>query len=53
MDAQGNWQAFACTGNILRYLDYKHAQQPEEPLAGDTEHGHLCDTGSCPERDSL
>ena len=29
MDAQTSWQAFACTGNILRYLDYKQ-KQPEE-----------------------
>ena len=26
MDAQTSWQAFACTGNILRYLDYKQKQ---------------------------
>ena len=32
MDAQTSWQAFACTGNILRYLDYKQ-KQPEEATA--------------------
>ena len=27
MDVQTSWQAFACTGNILRYLDYKQLVQ--------------------------
>ena len=27
MDAAASWQAFACTGNILRYLDYKQRVQ--------------------------
>ncbi len=31
MDAAASWQAFACTGNILRYLDYKQrVQLPED-----------------------
>ena len=53
MDVQTSWQAFACTGNILRYLDYKQAQTPDEPPAGDTDHGNFCDTGSGAERDPL
>lgn len=53
MDAQANWQAFAGTGNILRYLDYKQQAQPENAPAGDTEDGNLCDTGSGAERDPL
>ena len=27
MDAAASWQAFVCTGNILRYLDYKQCVQ--------------------------
>lgn len=53
MDVQTSWQAFACTGSILRYLDYKQAQTPDEPPAGDTDHGDFCDTGSGAERDPL
>ena len=45
MDAQTSWQAFACTGNILRYLDYKQ-KQPEEATAEDRENGSLCNHGS-------
>ena len=34
MDAAASWQAFACTGNILRYLDYKQlVQLPAEPVS--------------------
>lgn len=53
MDAQAIWQEFACTGNILRYLDYKQQQQPEQSPARETEHGNLCDTGSCLKGDPL
>jgi len=53
MDMQESWQAFACTGNILRYLDYKQQTQPEAPPAGDADNGNLCDTGSGAERDPL
>ena len=54
MDEQSSWQAFACTGNILRYLDYKQqAVLPEESPAGDTDDRHLCDTGPCSERDPV
>ena len=54
MDEQSSWQAFACTGNILRYLDYKQqAVLPEESPAGDTDDGHLCDIGPCSERDPV
>ena len=36
MDAAASWQAFACTGNILRYLDYKQlVQLPAEHPVGD------------------
>lgn len=52
MDAQASWQAFACTGNILRYLDYKQ-QQPGEATAEDEEDGSLCDHGSGIEGDPL
>ena len=38
MDAAASWQAFACTGNILRYLDYKQlVQLPAEHPAGETD----------------
>lgn len=54
MDEQSSWQAFACTGNILRYLDYKQqAVLPETFPAGDTDDGYLCDTRSCAERDPV
>ena len=53
MDVQTSWQAFACTGNILRYLEYKQTQMPDEHPAGDTDHGDLCNTGSGVERDPL
>lgn len=53
MDVQTSWQAFACTGNILRYLEYKQTQMTDEHPAGDTDHGDLCNTGSGVERDPL
>lgn len=53
MNEQEYWQAFACTGNILRYLDYRYNQLPEEEPAGDTKHGNLCDTRSGLEGDPL
>ena len=53
MDAQASWQAFACTGNILRYLDYKQQAQPEKPPAGDEENGDICNPGSGAEGDPL
>ena len=34
MDVQTSWQAFACTGNILRYLEYKQTQMPDENRTG-------------------
>lgn len=52
MDSQASWQAFACTGNILRYLDYKQ-QRPEETPAEDQENGSLCNHGSGAEGDQL
>ena len=52
MDEQTDWEAFACTGNILRYLDYRAGQNLEHP-AGETEDGTSCNTGSCAERDPL
>jgi len=55
MDANADWQAFACTGNIYRYLDYK--QQKEEPAcakrAEEGQDGTICDAGACPERNTL
>ena len=53
MDAQASWQAFACTGNIFRYLDYKQQTQPDEDPAGGTDHGCLCNVGSGAERDPV
>ena len=54
MDAVASWQAFACTGNILRYLDYKQqVQPPAEHPAGETDDGTICDHGSGAERDPL
>ena len=70
MDAAASWQAFACTGNILfisitntwgsctgnilRYLDYKQlVQLPAEHPAGETDDGTICDHGSGTEGDPL
>lgn len=53
MELQKSWDAFACTGNILRYLDYKQQAQLPESSAGETDNGNLCDAGTCPERDTL
>ena len=50
MDAQASWQAFACTGNILRYLDYKK-HRPEETPAEDQQKGTRCNHGSGAEGD--
>lgn len=55
MDAMQNWQAFACTGNIYRYLDYKN--QAKEPVtadcAGKEPDGTICNTGACTQRDPV
>ena len=55
MDVELSWQTFACTGDILCYLDYRRqlAQQRLTAPAGDTDHGDLCNTGSGVERDPL
>ena len=54
MDVQTSWQAFACTGNILRYLDYKQrVQLPAEHPAGETDDGTIRDHGSGTEGDPL
>ena len=54
MDAAASWQAFACTGNILRYLDYKQlVQLPAEHPAGETDDGTIRDHGSGIEGDAL
>ena len=50
MDAAASWQAFACTGNILRYLDYKQLVQLP---AGETDDGTIRDHGSGTEGDPL
>mgnify|MGYP000375277696 FL=1 len=54
MDAADSWRAFACTGSIKDYLEYKR-QQDTGPVAviGEKTDGRLCDAGSCAERDSL
>lgn len=54
MDAAASWQAFACTGNILRYLDYKRqAQLPAEHPAGEADNGTICNHGIGVERKPL
>ncbi len=54
MDAAASWQAFACTGNILRYLDYKQcAAAAEATRQRTTDDGSLCDHGSGTEGDPL
>lgn len=54
MDVELSWQTFACTGDILCYLDYRRqlAQQPAA-TAGEKSDGYHCDPGPCPERDSV
>lgn len=54
MDVADSWRAFACTGSIKDYLEYKR-QQDTGPAAviGEKTDGRLCDAGSCAERDSL
>lgn len=54
MDAETSWQAFACTGNIFRYLDYKQTLDPEMPApVGELTDGHDRDDGPCPQGDTL
>ena len=54
MNEEPSWHAFACTGNILHYLDYKQqAQQPADHPAGETDNGTNRDTGACTQRDPL
>ena len=54
MDAAASWQAFACTGNILRYLDYKQlVQLPAEHPAGETDDGTIRDHGSGTEGEKI
>lgn len=55
MDAMGSWQAFACTGSINDYLEYKRQQAPAAPAASTGEHtdGRLCDARSRAEGDPL
>ena len=54
MNAETSWQAFACTGNILHYLDYRQkiAEQTTAP-AGDDADGYDRNAGACPERDPV
>lgn len=54
MKAETSWQAFACTGNILHYLDYRQkiAEQTTAP-AGDDADGYDRNAGACPERDPV
>ena len=54
MKVELSWQAFACTGDILCYLDYRRqlAQQRLTAPAGEKTDGYHCDPGPCPERES-
>ena len=54
MDVELSWQTFACTGDILCYLDYRRqlAQRLTAP-AGEKTDGYHCDPGPCPERDPV
>ncbi len=55
MKVELSWQAFACTGDILCYLDYRRQlahQRPAAP-AGEKTDGYHCDAGPCPEGDSV
>ena len=54
MDADARWQAFACTGNILRYLDYRqqNAEQPAVPAGEDTD-GYDRNNGARPAGDPV
>jgi hypothetical protein len=60
MEPETFWQAFASTGNIYRYLDYKQAvQQPYTDSAGladfvgESTDGDRSDIGSGSARDPL
>lgn len=55
MDDQTSWQAFACTGNIYRYLDYKQHKEAPPPADAvkEAQDGRICDAGPCSERDPL
>ena len=55
MDVELSWQTFACTGDILYYLDYRRqmAQQRPAAPAGEESNGYHCDPGPCPEGDSV
>ncbi len=55
MDAAASWQAFACTGNILRYLDYKQLVQlpPKQPGRRQRTMEAIRDHGSGAEGDPL
>lgn len=54
MDAETSWQAFACTGDIFRYLDYKQALDPEKSASvGELRDGHDRNDGPCPQGNTL
>ena len=56
MDVELSWQTFACTGDILCYLDYRRQlaqQRLTAPPAGEKTDGYHCDPGPCPERDPV
>lgn len=55
MDVELSWQTFACTGDILCYLDYRRqlAQQRLTAPAGEKTDGYHCDPGPRPERDPV
>ncbi len=53
MELQETWNAFAGTGNILLYLDYRQQAQLMASSTGETDDGNHCNTGACPEGDPL
>ncbi len=50
MDTQNAWQAFARTGNILSYLDYRKQEMTAAGTAAvpeDYSYGPNCNDGNC------
>lgn len=58
MDAEQNWSAFACTGNIYRYLDYKKQEGESLPAnsdaaLGEKPDGSVRNAGPCVKADTI
>ena len=55
MDVELSWQTFACTGDILCYLDYRRqlAQQRLTAPAGEYADGYNRNTWACVKRDPV